>query len=495
MRPSLRDLLHILFKWKNRILFFFILMVFTSVALTILIKPVYEATSQLLVKIGRENLYLPAVPRSNQLAVNVGVDREEHINSEIQILKSRTLAEEVLTVMGPAVIWDLTGDMAIAFLDDFPRKANATPVPMDKAIEAFRESLSVDRVRKSNVIQVGFKNKDPKLAADIVNKLCDHYLERHLSIHHNSQSLRFFQSQSDLLDATLKTTENKLRRFKKRYDISSLDEERSLLLGKSNELQMSLNQTVSLQAETEIRIQQLHRQLNSTPQTILQKKEVEHHPLIISNLQSKLVDLEIKKRDLLTKYADKSRFVINIEDEIRIVKNRLAAQESKRFGKSIYGLNPNYQRVQDSLLHYQAEQEALMVRKKTQSSQMEAYRAKIENMNKIEAELDRLQQKLVVDRQNYQLYLAKFEESRIADAMDQEKMVSVNLVESAMSPVNPLFPNIKLNLFLAVFVGAFGGLSIAFLSEYFDDSFEHTEDMEQFLDTPVLGAVAYKKKQ
>ena len=61
-----------------------------------------------------------------------------------------------------------------------------------------------------------------------------------------------------------------------------------------------------------------------------------------------------------------------------------------------------------------------------------------------------------IDRQSYRLYLTKFEESRISDAMDTEKIANVKLIEPAQLPLKPVSPRIRLNMVLAVFLGGFG---------------------------------------
>jgi capsular polysaccharide biosynthesis protein len=46
-----------------------------------------------------------------------------------------------------------------------------------------------------------------------------------------------------------------------------------------------------------------------------------------------------------------------------------------------------------------------------------------------------------------------------------------------------------LNLILAIFLGAFGGLGLAFFMEYLDDKIEKIEDVEEILGLPVLASV------
>ena len=318
---------------------------------------------------------------------------------------------------------------------------------------------------------------------------CDQYLDQHLHVHQDNKSNKFFKEQASILKKQLESTEQKLQAFKAANNISSLNEERSIFLSKVNDQKAVLSQTVSLKIEAEQRIRHLKQKLASIPETILQGKEIDHNPLIISNLENKLAELELKKEELLAKYTKHSRFVKSIEDEIQIIKDKLKVQEAKRFGKSIYGINNNYRKLQEDLFHYEAEYEALKTREQIQSYQIKQLLERIDGMNRVESEINNFQQRLIIERQNYQLYMSKFEESRIFDAMDKEKIVRVSMVEPANAPIHPIFPKIKLNMLLAALIGLFGGSSLAFLAEYFDDSLGKPEEIEQILEIPVLGNI------
>ena len=465
-QSSLRDFLHVIFKRKNQILLFFAVTVCTVVIGTFLTKPVYEARAQILVKMGRENLFIPPSSTNSQI---INFNRDNQINSEIELLKSRSLAENVIKSLGPETI--------------YKNLDHKNPVLR------FQKSLSVEGIKKSDVIAISFKHKDPKIAAKIVNTLANAYFDEHLLVHKNPQSYNFFEDQSQVLKTRLEQSEAALETFKKQNRVTALDEQQKLLLKHNADLNAELNRTLSQEAETKNRILQIRQQLDKTPETIPQGKEVDHNPYLIGNLEARLVELQLKEKELLMKYTPQSRLVKNVKEEIQMVQEKLAQNEKKQYGKSSVGLNTTYQRLQEELFRNQAEGKALVAKREIQNTQLTNFQGKLEQLNQMEVKLNQLEQSVDVNRQNYRLYLAKFEESRISDAMDNKKMANVSLMQSAFTPLKPVSPKVLLNIVLAIFLGGFGGLGLAFFGEYLDDSLEKPEDVEKELQLPVLASI------
>ena len=83
---SLRDIFHVVFKRKFQIILVFAAVVLTVAIGTLRTTSIYQATAKILVKIERENV--------NRPVSSVRFPGEMQINSEIQILNSRSLAEK-----------------------------------------------------------------------------------------------------------------------------------------------------------------------------------------------------------------------------------------------------------------------------------------------------------------------------------------------------------------------------------------------------------------
>lgn len=447
---SARDFLHVIFKRKTVIALFLTVTVCAVAIVSFRQQRTYTATAQILIKIGRESIYLPEVPTGDAPRAIITPNQ---INTEIEILKSRSLAENVVETLGPGVIY---GD----------------PAPsIDEAAAGLQESLMVEAIEDSNVVRVSFGHEDPRMAATVVNTVVDMYLERRLQVHRSPHSQDFFGDQAETLDVSAKVAEQRLEAFKNRHDLSSLEDEQKLLLTHEAGLRAELNRTLSQQAEIEKRIQQLRSPLATAPEAI----PVNLNDETMRNIRTKLVELELQEHALLGTYSDQSRLVERVRGEIAMVRRRLVEHASDLINQEI--------------VRNETELQSLKAREKTQRAQLDDYRKKSEKLNGIEMQFNRLKQEVEVHRQNYRLYLTKFEESRISDAMDKEKIANVSVIEPAKPPLQPESRNIARNMVLAMVLGGMGGLGLALFSEYLEDGLERDADVEYHLDLPVLASI------
>jgi polysaccharide biosynthesis protein PslE len=490
--PTLRDFFHVVFKHKFFILSFFIVSVCLGTIFSFTAEPTYEAKAQLLVKVGREYMYVPTIP-TGEAATPMVTFGQSQINSETEIVRSSVLAEKVVKSLGPEVLYDDLYANDPASEGGLLPADTAERLTLERAIMRFQENAMVEAIGESNVIEVSFKHKDPQMVAKAVNVLVNLYLDQRLNIHQGIESYEFFRRQSQILSDKLKQAEMKLDAFRKQYAVTSLREEQDLLLKHMAELRAELSRARSEEAETENHIQQLRLQLSKTPSAVLIDKESNLNPEVISGFYARLVELEIKKRELLNNYKDQNplvqKLVKDISDENEAIRNRLAKQEGKRYNTSRTGINTVYQRLHDDLLRNEAELEAGRAKKETQVAQLDEYKKKLELLNWLDLDFDRLQQEIEVDRQNYRLYLIKSEESRISHAMDAQKIANVSVIALARPPLKPISPRKTLNMAIAIFLGGIGGIALAFIMEHLGSTLQNEEEVRNYIGVPVLASI------
>ena len=113
----------------------------------------------------------------------------------------------------------------------------------------------------------------------------------------------------------------------------------------------------------------------------------------------------------------------------------------------------------------------------------------MQTLDRFELDFNHLQQQAQAAQQDYRLYTAKAEESRITTAMDNEKIASVRVIDAARTPIQPLHSTLKLKIALAALFGLFAGVAVAFALELLGDRLETADRVESGLGLPVLTSI------
>lgn len=442
-----------------------------------LMKPIYESQATLMVKMGREHMYRPEVGSTGPA---ISYDQNRIMESEIQILSSRDLTEGVLIELG---VESLYPDIAAS-----PPK-NMTA--LEAAIEEMQQSLTFTTVKDSNVIKIKFQHPGAEAAAQVVNRLTELLMEKHLKIFSNPQA-SFLAKQASAYQEKLEVSQSHLQEFKRRNGLSSLKEETQLLLEQRRDLDSALknyqNQKQGLLSKAEA----LKRQIADIPKQISLATVAERQG-VIDNLKSNLLELRLKEQSLSTKFRDTSRLITDIRNEINTVAKFLQEQESNLTDKVTTGKNPVYQEVEIGILRTESELSSLTTQIEEIKNQVQQLDLKLSKLDQLEKELGGLQLKVDSDQINYRMYLAKVEEAEVSERMDQLKMANLSIIQPASIPNKPVKPKKALNILLGLVVGLVGGITSAFLSAYMQEGYSRPEEAARDLGIPVLVSIRYKK--
>ena len=66
---------------------------------------------------------------------------------------------------------------------------------------------------------------------------------------------------------------------------------------------------------------------------------------------------------------------------------------------------------------------------------------------------------------------------------------NVQVIEQAKMPENPVSPNKKLNILIAFVLGIMVSVGLSLLLEFMDNTYKSKEDVENYLDIPVIGVI------
>jgi len=330
----------------------------------------------------------------------------------------------------------------------------------ERVIGQVLDGLHAQRVGNAALVNLTFRHPDAELAAEVVNTLGSLYLDRHLGVLRNPRSEAFLQEQSTVLKQRLAEAENELEAFKVSNAItSSIKDERELIGRQLIPLQTVRTELTMREAEVNSRI--------------AKRADARAFPLEPQNqnptpARARLFDLEKREAEMAVRLGDNNPDLISMREEVRKAR-KLALEEDA--------------------LQNRVELSGLRARQATQDPKLAQLANRLQALDRLEPDFDRLQQKLQLAQQNYRLYVAKTEEFRLSTAMDAQRIASVRVIEAARAPMSPLNSKLSMQILIAAIFGLLGGLVIGFVLELFGDRLETPERVESVLDLPVLGSI------
>jgi uncharacterized protein involved in exopolysaccharide biosynthesis len=475
------EALSIIFKHKTKISAIFFVITAIVTAITFLQKPIFEATSSILVKMQmNEDTSRPGIEADNN-ANRPNISQDEVVNTEVQILTDRELLEKVVRGIGLARMYP-----SIETASDNPGER------MELAVLSFKKKLKVEGVRKSNVIKLSFQHNDPEVAARALNLLVEAFRDKHLALHSDPQS-SFINTQLAEFDSKLKTSEKNLQEYQERYKVFSLDDQRSLLLKQKTDFDTAYKVAASNISELRKRIGSLRAQLHSISTDNRRYTQTERDR-IITDAKSRLLELQLKEQELRRKYTDRNKFVVDARRDVDMVSNFLKEQEESIGGRVKTG-NPVYQSVEIDLMRAEAELSSQVARADALKGQLRQIERSVSDLDSSESRIQNLKREVAINEKNYKTYADRHENAAISDAMNRQKLSNIGVIEAAEIPVKPIKPKKKMNVLLGLLFGMISGVAYAFLLENMAQTFSNPESVEKYLGLPVLLTVEYKEEK
>ncbi|UFS71094.1 GumC family protein [Geomonas sp. RF6] len=473
---SVRDILTVLFKNRWQIIGIFATIVLIVGVVTFQLTPLYEAKSTLLLKIGREYLNKSDLNSNSPL---MSLSQGELTNSEIQILTNRNSIKKVIEAVTLERMYpDLAG------------KGRSGVDPLEAAATRFEEGLTVEAVKQSNVIEVSFKHKDPKVSAQAVNLLVDVFKEKHLQVFSGPKPA-LVESQLAAYERKLKDSEENLQSYKQKNKVFSIDEQRSLLLEQRAELDGALKSTESSMRELQNKIPALKSQLRTIGSSKTPYAQPDRERLI-DEARSRLLTMQIEEQQLLKKYTEENPLVVNFRKEMQVVKHYLHDQEAALNRKTNLG-NSMYQTVEMDLLRAQTDLDSLKGKAAALHEQLRRTDAEVQSLDLTERNVQELKREQAINQKNYETLLSKAEEARISDYMDRMKLANISVIQEAIPPAEPVEPKKSEYMLRGVIFGLLVSLGFAFLSEGMGRTLTTPEAVERRLGLKVLASISHKE--
>lgn len=329
------------------------------------------------------------------------------------------------------------------------------------ATKGLLDSSGTEEVgENTNLFRISVFNPDPKMAREIVNTLTEVYLERNIKrkSQEASQTLDFINTQLDVIKSGLEVSETEIDRFKTEEGIVELTQETSLIIDSiaGYEAQRSALQLKRNQ------INSLERRIansNDSESLIFSSSAVEDE--VLSNLVRKFTDLQLEKQQALATYTESHPDVVRLNAQIIDLKGQILSAISnarQATDSMISGLDDLIGRLDE----------------------------RIRRLPQAERQLARLVRTSRVNEEIYTFLLKKHEEARIVKAAT---VANIRVIDPGIIPGRPVKPDIKMNMLAGLLIGLLLGIMVAIGTEYLDDTVKSIEQIESDAGLSVFGTI------
>jgi succinoglycan biosynthesis transport protein ExoP len=474
--PTMRDLLAVIFR-QRRLAWITFAVALSAIIAYRLIAPCYESEMKVLLRRGRVDPVVAPTPSQAEL-IRQGVTEEE-VNSEAELLHDDEILRTVvrragLISEGHSWFWSLFGDNEERQLA--------------RAVRRIYKRLTVEAVKKATLITVSYKCSDPAQAANVLHSLATAYLERHEQLHRPSGEFKFFDQQVVQSRSGLEEAELQLMRFGADQGVTSAALERDMALQKLSEADADSRQTqVSIAAASE-RARVLSRKLISLPERITTQVRDSDNPQLMEKMKARLLELQLNRTQLLTKYEPSYRPVQELDQEIAETKASIAAEDKAPIRERTSDQDPDHEWARAELLKTQVELNAMSAHASAENALLDHYRAAASQLGDHAIEQEQLLHDLKATEEKYLLYLNKREEARIGDALDQGGILNVTVAEQATVPALPELSGLSFG-FIGLACASTVSITLAFVADYLNPAFRTPDEIIAYLGSPVLASL------
>jgi succinoglycan biosynthesis transport protein ExoP len=455
--PHLLDYLIVLRKHQWLILFFLLAIVSIVSIATIRMQPVYQATAR--VEIDRENAN--AIRFSDSESYDMYADLEDYITTQSKILQSETLAMLTVKTMGLDNLQEFGGNPAKPVKPSPPGSEASLHRP--RSLGAFLSRMTIKRVPNSRLLDVTFESTDPSLAARVVNAHLNNFIEENFRSRYEAatQASNWLSGQLNEMKIKVENAEDARLAYERQNQIWTIDEKSDISSQKLADLNKQLTDAQADRINKEA-VYQLAQAGNYDAIAAVRESAV------IQDILKQESALSAQYTDAVNQYGPKYPKVVRLQAQLKDL-DELVAREKTNIANQM-----------EAEYHGSRQRELLL------KNALDAQKAETNQMAEKLVQYNILKREADTNKQLYDGMLQKLKEAGITAGL---RSSNIRVVDPALIPSGPFRPNKTRNVLLSVLVGLVGGIGLALLREYLDNTVKTPDDVETLARLPSLAVV------
>lgn len=446
---SLRDGWHILLKRRWTVLTAaFVMTVIVAVA-CFKMKPVYRATARAEVEAPS-----PPIQTLNDLYQSVPSD-DIFLQTQVNVSGSDSLAWQTIEQLQLGKTAEFTPSRNDGVADSAVALQNWM-------IEKFRKHLSVELVRRSRILEVGFESTDPAVAARVANALVNNYIEYNFRKKYDAtrQVSGWMAQQLDELKAKVERSQQAVVDYERGNAIVNISEKQNVVEQRLADLSKDLTVAQNDRMEKESFFELV--KTNEPQVAFVAQNE------LLQRLEEKHAELKAQYVDALGQYGPNFPRVVRLSDQVSEIQSLVDRERN---------------RAVERIRHDYA---AAMERERLVSAAVAREKVEVGKLNQLLIQHNILRREFETNQQLYDNLLQRLKDATLSAGL---RATNIHVIDRALQPTIPIWPRKLLSIVVALLVGSILGVTLAFCQEALDDSIKDAQEVESLIASPCLAII------
>lgn len=439
-------------------------------------KSVYEAQGKLLFKKIDQTSSLTGVgAQIGELDSPAGKSNNP-LNTEIEIIRSIPFVEKTIAAL------------------DLKTEQGAPLKP-----EILANQIELKNLPLTDVLQVSYQSDNPEEAAAVVNKIMGLYIENNI-LTNRAEAVaagEFIAKQLPKTEATVRTAEVALRRFKEQNQIVALDQEATSAVSGIKQIESQITDTQAALTDANARLAMLRQKVGMNSKEAIATSSLSQSAGVQSVLQQfQQVEAELALQQ--TRFVEGHPTIQALKEKRDALKALLQDRVGQSLGAQRQVSDGNLQmgQIQQSLtadlVNSEVQRLGLASRLAYLNNVQSAYKQRASVLPRLEQQQRELERRLAAAQSTYEVLLRRLQEVRVAE---NQNIGNARVIEYALVPEVASNRKKLLILGLGNVLGMILAIVTIFILEVSDKYIKTLKEARELFGYTLLGSIPYFGKK
>ncbi len=476
----------------------------------------YESEAKLMINVGRESVALDPTATTSQTLM-LQKTQEEDINSALEVLASRQVAELVVDTLGAQPILDgvlpsstgetdssqiaLLKEQAKAILGRASEFADRGLLAIgikdavsdrERAVRKVIQSVQIYAPKRSTAVTIHAESKTPQMAQAIAAAVTDGFLDRHFSVNRTEGSFEFFSNQSSAAEKQLNSLMEIRSQYMHESKVVSAEDKRRILTDQLGAVEQSVFATRGELQQTEAETTDLISKVALIPEEIV-AATAEQEDLTWSGMRQKVYELEIQEKQMAAMFADDNIKLQQTREQLSGARKILADLSKENVTRQMTP-NPVKIRVLEDLQKLQTRTVGLQSMLREKDKQHQEINDEIDKLLSFELKLTEINRNIALLESSLASLKLKLEEARVIEELQRDRISNISIYQPATLVERPASPSKPLLAAAFPLLGIMLGFGLALARETGSKALRTPAHIASKLGRPVLSSIPHTRK-